>query len=597
MSGEVVSYRPLEEDSDIAAFVTQLWSKYDNYKEGVMERWHEVQEYRNATDTTEISSSSNVGDHTVHIPIIEKIAPQLEAIILQTLIPHDDWFDFTAYDRASAKAEKKHLIKEYLKNRYRVSDLQLTLSKWVSDIVDTGNAFLHLGFENNIRTKNGKVRYVGPATTRISPYDIVFDPVCTSFHESWKVVREVITVGELYKRSKNGQFSEGVVDELLNDRNHFMAQSHNQTKKDAQYVPTGFNSIQAYYESGYIELLWFYGSIYDTQNKELLENRTIVVADNKHVVHNEETPSWDGKPYITHTGWQPRQDNLWYRGPLENLIGMNYIANHRENAKETALDKMIEPDTFISGDVEPLYDEDTGQITYLNPDGGGQVVEIGVNSQFLQFDTQISVMRNLCLDTIGLPPEFLGFRTAGEKTLGEVTVLQEGAMRPFLHKLKNIEKSLEFMLNAHLQLTYANVGDVTQIALPSMRSGALMDTVLTKKDFEVNGGFVPRGASRFSQKQKFMADLIQINSTGLMQLVAPHMSSLATARKVEDFLEVGGEGLIKPWAQITEQGEAEMARLDVQRSIADEASKKSLQEDMIDAEDEAMLPPEEEEEV
>ena len=89
MAGEVVSHQPLEEGHQVAAFVTELWERYQNNKEEVMERWKEVQEYRNATDTTEISNFPDTSDHTVHIPLIEKIAPQLEAIILQTLIPHD----------------------------------------------------------------------------------------------------------------------------------------------------------------------------------------------------------------------------------------------------------------------------------------------------------------------------------------------------------------------------------------------------------------------------------------------------------------------------------------------------------------------------
>lgn len=585
MAGEVVSHQPLEEGHQVAAFVTELWERYQNNKEEVMERWKEVQEYRNATDTTEISNFPDTSDHTVHIPLIEKIAPQLEAIILQTLIPHENWFDLEPYDKASASLKKRHNIREYLKNRYRVSDLNLTLSKWVSDIVDTGNGFLQMGFINSQPNKAGKTGYVGPKTLRISPFDIVFDPVCENFHDSFKIVREMVSVGELWKRVEDGTLDGEQAKDLFNNRANFNHRDRTSHKKDAQYVPAGFQNMEDYYQSGYVELLWFYGSIFDSTRGELIQDRTIVVADAKHLLMDEETASWDGKPYITHTGWQPRQDNLWYRGPLENLIGMNYMANHRENTKATAMDKMIYPDELLSGDIEPLFDPDTGKTTYLAPEGGATIQEIGVNTQFLSFDTQIDRMDALALQTIGLPPQFMGFRTAGEKTLGEVTALNEGAMRPFLHKLRNMERSLEFMLNAHLQLTYDNAGDITKISLKD-EDGLVDDVTLTKTDFDINGGFVARGASRFSQKQKFMTDLIQITSAGMFQFTQPHWSSVGMSQLIADFMELGGEDLISPWVSIEEQQEAQQAQVDAQRQLADQVAGPNLTEEMINAEEE-----------
>lgn len=585
MSGEVISQQPLEEPHQLAAFITNLWDRYQRNKDEVMDRWQEVQEYRNATDTTEISSAANLFDHNIHVPLIEKIAPQLEAIILQTLIPHENWFDFQAYDAASNNKEKRHNLKEYFKNRYHVSDQNLTLSKWVSDIVDTGNGFLQMGFTNGGQMRGSKTGYIGPTTVRISPYDIVFDPVCTSFHDSFKIIREMITVGELYKRGEQGVFDKDMIKDLLSNRQNFNPQDYSTRKKNAQYVPTGYRSIEEYYNSGYVEILWFYGSIFDSYNQELMEDRTVVVADSKYVVLDQATDTWDGKPYICHTGWQPRQDNLWYRGPLENLLGMNYMANHRENAKSHALDKMIHPDMFFSGDIQPLYDEETGQINYIAPEGG-QVTEIGDNTQFLQFQTEVDRMVAMSLETIGLPPQFLGFRTAGEKTLGEVTALQEGAMRPFLHKLRNMERALEFMINSHLQLTYDNMGDVVEVGIRTA-DGILKTSKLTKQDFRINGGFVARGASRFSQKQKLMTDLIQINATGLMALTQPHWSSVKTAEKVADFMELGGEGIIKPWVAMEEQMQAQMKQTQMQRIATDDQLQEGVLDRQIEMEEDA----------
>ena len=65
-------------------------------------------------------------------------------------------------------------------------------------ILAYGNTFLQTVFVNEQTTENGEVQagYVGPKTSRISPYDIVFDPTAPSFDSSFKIVRQRMTVGE-----------------------------------------------------------------------------------------------------------------------------------------------------------------------------------------------------------------------------------------------------------------------------------------------------------------------------------------------------------------------------------------------------------------
>jgi hypothetical protein len=45
--------------------------------------------------------------------------------------------------------------------------------------------------------------FIGPRIRRISPLDIVFNPLSSSFLESFKIVRSVKTIGELKLMAQN----------------------------------------------------------------------------------------------------------------------------------------------------------------------------------------------------------------------------------------------------------------------------------------------------------------------------------------------------------------------------------------------------------
>ncbi len=563
--------------SDKAEFVTRLWTEWDGVRAPAISKWREVEAYRYATDTNSLPSASGAFTHTTHTPVLAAIAQDLEAILLQVVMPHDDWFTFEPMDAKGARIEQRKVIKSYLKNRHALNGYAEEVAKLRSDLVTYGVCFSQTFHANE--KKGDKQGYIGPKTRRISPYDIVFDPTATDFATSPKVIREIISLGELKRRGDSGDLDSEVVDKLLKSRSNF-ANSDAGEDKNEQYVPTGFGTYQQYIASGFIELLWFYGDVYDAQNRELHESQIVVTADREEVLLQDTIKTASGNPHIFQSVWQKLPDNLWGMGPLENIVGLNYQVNHRENAKSEALDRLIYPDKVYIGDVEEMFDEDTGQVTYLAPEGGG-VNELAINTQFFSYDLHIDRLTHSARSAARLPSDLTGFRSQGEKTLGEVTALTEGGMRGFIDKAADFERSsLEQHLKAGIELAHENFGNAFKVPNKS-ESGFIEMLNVTKEDLAVNGVLIPKGARRFARKNQMLTTLTQLSATPLLQFAAPHLSGKSTANLVSELLEIQDTGMFEEFAQIIEQGEAQQVASQVQQSAAIQASQPSLEEQMI----------------
>jgi len=588
MSGETLNtFQTIETDVDLASVITYKWSEWNSYREPALEKWKEVEAYKYATDTTTLPNFNSPFEHTTHIPVVAPIAQDLEAIINQVTIPHDDWFDFAPSDRASANFELRTKVKSFLKNRHRIGNFVPEVRKLISDLVTYGNAFCHVSFVDETQGED-KVGYIGPKLVRISPYDIVFDPTACSFKETPKIIREVITLGELKKRGDKEILDPVVVEEILSERRATGSRtSFPHSNKDQQYVPAGFGSYEQYITSGTIELLYFYGDLYDNDSGELLVNRQIIVSDDQFVLLNQEIDTADGKAHIYNAAWEIKPDSLWAMGPLDNIVGLNYQVNHRENAKSDALDKLIVPDRVYQGDVEAIYDDETGSTEYLAPEGGG-VVELGINTQFFSFDLHIDRLENEARRSARLPGDITGFRSAGEKTLGEVTALTEGGMRGFIHKAQDFERFLEQVLTAELAVARDNLSSVIQVP-GQIESGIIPFMDISREDLKVAGSLIAQGARRFARKNQVMGTLTQLSSTPLYQQSATHTSGRNVAKLLAELTETQEEGIFEDYAAIHESMEAQRIQAQGEQELAMELAEPTLQEEMLNQEEEAML--------
>lgn len=578
MSGETATaLGSFVTNSDKAAFITRLFTEWDAAKAPAVTKWREVEAYRYATDTHSLPNSTGAFTHSTHTPVVAAIGQDLEAILLQVVMPHEDWFTFEPMDAQSASRDQRKVLVSYLKNRHALNGYADEVAKLRSDLVTYGVCFSQVTHVNEKR--EGKEGYVGPKVSRISPYDIVFDPTAMSFEKTPKIIREIITLGELFKRGESGDFDNELVQKLLKERGNF-ANSDAGEDKNEQYVPLGFGTYQQYIQSGFIELLWFYGDVYDSESMTLHTSKCIVVADDSEVLLDTDIGTVSGYPHIHQSVWQKLPDNLWGMGPLENIIGLNYQVNHRENAKSEALDRLIYPDKVYQGDVEEMYDEETGQVTYLAPEGGG-VAELAVNTQFFSFDLHIDRLTHSARSAARLPSDLTGFRSQGEKTLGEVTALTDGGMRGFIDKAADFERSsLEKHLKSEVELAHEHFGDALKVPNKS-EAGFIEMLNITQKDLAINGLLVPRGAKRFARKNQLLASVVQLSATPLMELAGLHFSGKGAATLIEELLELQDTKLFEEYAQIIEQGEAQQVSNQIEQSGAMQATQPGLEEQMI----------------
>jgi len=581
MSGEVLTAlngfsTPIEK----ADTITRYWTEWDGYKRPAVTKWREIEAYRYATDVTSLPNAANAFSHTTHMPVVSSIAQDLEAIILQVTLPHEDWFTFEPMDAEAARIEQRKIIVSYLKNRHALNGYMDAVSKLRSDLVTYGNCFSQVIYVDETKANAGG--YVGAKVRRISPYDIAFDPTGIEFENAPKIIREMISLGELKRRGSTGQLDEEEVNEILERRGSYSPSMGGEDKNE-QYVPIGFGTYQQYMTSGYVELLWFYGDVYDVNTQELHESRVIVVADKSEVLLDQEIQTADGKAHIFQSVWQELPDNLWGMSPLENIIGLNYQINHRENAKSEALDRLINPDKVYVGDVEEMFDEDTGQITYLAPEGGG-VNELAVNTQFFSFDLHIDRLTHSARAAARLPSDLTGFRSQGEKTLGEVTALTEGGMRGFIDKAADFERTtLEKHLAAEIELAHKYFGQSFKV--PNKNEGGFIEMLsVSKEDLSINGVLIPRGAKRFARKNQILASLTQLSATPLAQMAMTHISGKGAAKLMAELLEVQDMGIFEEYAAIIEQGEAQEISNQIEQSNAIAASQPSVEEMQIEQE-------------
>lgn len=564
--------------------IAYKWTEWQNLKSIAMEKWKEIEGYIYATDTRTLEGGQNF-DHTTHIPILHEVREDLISIMYSTILPHEDFMGWQPFDKEASTRDKRDKATAYLKNRHALNNFRKTINKCVRDYIDYGNAFCQVVPVNLTRTlSNGDVvpGYIGPMPKRISPYDIVFDPTADSFENTPKIVRTLLTVGQFKKMAEGSEdWDQEKVQEIIQKRGTVGSVDVSTNKKNNQYLIDGFGTIEQYYRSGMVELLWFYGDVFDDKEGDVYPDQCVVVADRATTVLQMEEPD----PKIYHVGWKEKADNLWSQGALDQIVGLNYQVNHRENAKNDAIDKFIYPDRWYAGEVDEIYDPETGQTKFLGPEGG-RVQDLAPDTTILSYDTQIDKLLQAARSASRLPPNLAGFRTPGEKTAFEVQSLQDGAFRGFIHKAEIFEIDLlEKVLNAELSIGRDTLSQA--IDVQSVDSQGIPTFVqITEEDLKSNGKLVPYGSRRFARLNQQMAMLHELANSNLGGLIGQHLKTAELAKAVEYIGGFTDMGIIDRFANIEEQAEMAQLQNEMERMLVDEASQPSLQEQLMTPEDE-----------
>lgn len=573
MAGETIDIMHILGPDNMAVEIATRWREWSALRTNWVEEKKELRNYLYATDTRTTGNAVLPWSNTTTTPKLTQIMDNLHANYFATLFPQQKWMRFEPADSASNKRTKIETIQAFMENKVNQSDFVNVASDLLYDWIQYGNCFATVTYDSVVVSKeNGStnVSYEGPRLVRVSPYDIVFNPTASSFTKTPKIIKSIMTLGEIKKKAEGNPVFQTVLDKMLYAR-ATVGGNEDIADKSSGFTADGFSSIQQYYGSNFVEVLTFYGDIYDSVNQTLLADRIITIVDRAYIVSNEENPSWLGHAPIFHSGWRPRPDNLYAMGPLDNLVGMQYRIDHLENLKADVFDQIAYPIMKIRGDVEDfdfepgarIYLGEEGDVGYLQPDGTA-----------LQADLQIQILENKMEEMAGAPKQAMGIRTPGEKTAFEVQSLQNSASRIFEHKTAHFERTfLEPILNAMLECGRRNLSSTESLAMVDQGTGNTFFREITKSDIVGSGKISAVGARHFAERARRVQNLTQLYQVKLSDpTVAAHLSGKEFARIMSQ--ELGEARLFSENIMVTEQLETQQA--------AQEAEMKN-QEDLLKA--------------
>jgi hypothetical protein len=568
MSGADTVDFALIPEQPIATEIAGLWNTWNGSRSEWRARVEENKKYVYATSTRETTNVSNPHNHSTHIPKISQIFDNLSANYTSALFPHEDWLKFVGNDPIAEQFDKKRAVLAYINTKHRLNNFQNVMQQLVNDWILTGNAFAGVTYvaENHIDPETGQVYqgYVGPKVYRISPDDIVFNPLATDFRSAPKIIRSIKTLGELHRDLEENPtlgYSQEIIDTVTQNREVLKNFTDTSINKHIQMEYDGFGSASVYFKSGYVEILEFYGDIYDTDAGVWYKNHVITVVDRQYVIRNEPLNTWSGRPHIFHCGWRIRPDNLWAMGPLDNLVGMQYLIDHLENARADAFDQMIDPDRVIKGDVD-IEVRGAAIDYYVNdPSIGGDVRYLTPDTTVLNADFQIQRKESQMEEYAGAPREAMGIRTPGEKTAFEVSSLQNAASRIFQNKITYFESAfMEPIINAEVEEARRNINGTDIVRILDDDFGVAEFMRITQADLTSNGTLIPMGARHFARQATLVQNLMQFSQAMVQDpMMMQHFPAENLARAWEDLLGFKRLELYRKYGRTEE--EVELARI------------------------------------
>lgn len=553
--------------------IAWMWTRFNNQRRQKIEEWKELRNYLFATDTSTTTNQTLPWKNSTTRPKLTQLRDNLHANYISALFPNDNWFKWEGHTFDDAVRRKSQVIESYMVSKTRQAGFKSEAGKLVLDFIDYGNAFATVVSENRVKQLpdgSTTTEYVGPRIVRVSPLDIVFDANSQSFDDSFKIVRSIKTIGEIYAMAEDEPDNTYLWDALkkreLIQKNMGVYSIEDQDKAEGILID-GFGNLSEYYQSGTVELLEFWGDIHDSTTGEMQRNRVITIMDRAHVIRDEKINNFLGRAPYFHVSWRQRPDNLWGMGPLDNLVGMQYRIDHLENLKADAMDFLVHPPLKIKGEVEEFQ---WAPGVHIHIDEQGDVTELAQNmSSVALANNEIAMIESEMEMFAGAPREAMGIRTAGEKTAFEVQQLQNAAGRIFQEKITLFERELvEPVLNAMLETTLRNMTESEVVGATNDELGGMVFRTVTRDDLAANGLLRPMGARHYAAQAQLLSNLNMLYSGALGQAISPHVSSLQLAKLVEDSLGLEKYKLISPNIAIAEAQQAAALAGQAQEDLA-----------------------------
>ena len=563
-------------DDALANKIADMWVRWDNARDVWKSDRQELRNYLFATDTRKTSNSKLPWKNSTVTPKLTQIRDNLHANYMAALFPSENWFFWEATDKNVELTKKRYAITNYMKQKLKASNFQLLVSQLVYDYVDFGNVVVTYDYVRDVISDNtGNVvsRYVGPKAYRINPSDLVFNPLAETFDKTPVVRRMLKSIGDLLTDVETKpalNYSKAVLDKALQFRQNF--RDDPEFKKELNMAIDGFGSADEYLNSDMVELLEFWGDIYDPDTKTLLRNQLVTIIDRKWVLRKQPNPMWTGSKPMFHCGWRLRTDNLWAQGPLDQLVGMQYRIDHLENLKADVFDLIAYPVMVVKGNTVEEFEYEPGATVFVGDEGGLEFLRPDATA--LQADLQINELMNRMEELAGAPKQAMGIRTPGEKTKYEVQSLENAAGRIFQSKVSWFERNiLEPLLNGMLGEAVRNFEGVERIRTVDEDFGTESFVEVTKDDLMAAGKIYPLGARHYGEQARFVQELSQtMAAVQAIPTVAAHISGKAIAKALEENLGWQNYRIVQDNAMIFEQAETQRLMNQVSEDIQTEAT-------------------------
>ena len=536
------------------------------------------------------------------VPKLCQIRDNLYSNYTATLFPKRKWLEWEAQEQDANSVQKRDAIINYMNWVIEQPSFKHELDKIILDYIDFGNCFatvewidervqqpqkpqmMHNGPNplgmyqvpgENKRAKMTQAGYVGPSIRRISPLDMIMNPTAENFRSSPKIVRSMISMGELrdlmsrLSNDENQQEYEELFKYLKDIRHHARTFEGDWIQRDRLYSMDGFTSFRAYLLSDYVEVLTFYGDWYDYQNDVFEKNRVIMVVDRHKLISDKPNPSFFGYPPIVHAPWRKKQDNLWGMGPLDNLVGMQYRMDHVENMKADVFDLVTYPVQKIKGFVED-FTWQPGEKIFVSDEGDVELICPDVEA--LNANLEIQNLERLMEEMAGAPREAMGFRSPGEKTKYEVQRLENASARIFQNKITQFEEQVvEPLLNFMLELARRNLSGSTVIRVFDDDFKIATFQELTVEDITGVGRIRPLAARHFAEQAELIQNLTNLTGSGLWQTVQPHFSGIKLSKILEDVFDLKDYEVVTPFVALSEQAQGQQMVQALQEQLQQQA--------------------------
>ncbi len=574
MPSKVLQLEEILTPDRLALGISEDWMVKDMLRAHWKLEKEEVRRYVYATDTSQTTNSKLPWKNKTTVPKLCQIRDNLYSNYTATLFPQRKWMIWEANERDANSVKKRDSIVNYMAWCITQPNFKHEIDKIIMDYIDFGNCFATVEWVDNRVELPDRIQsgFVGPAIRRINPLDIVMDPTAESFGGSPKIIRSLISMGQLkmllerMSSDENREEYEALYNYLKDIRANATTFEGDWLQQNNIYNVDGFTSFRDYLQSNTVEVLTFYGDIYDADSDTFLKNHVITVVDRHKLIGKKPNPSYFGQPPIFHAPWRKRQDNLWGMGPLDNLVGMQYRMDHVENMKADIFDLVTYPVQMVTGFVED-FTWQPGEKIFAGEEGKVELVVPDVNA--LQANFEIQNLERLMEEMAGAPREAMGFRTPGEKTKYEVQRLENASARLFQNKIRQFEEQvIEPLLNAMLELARRNLVSTTTIKVFDDEFKIATFQTLSPQDITGVGRIKPIAARHFAEQADLIQNLTSLTGSPLWNTVMPHFSSVKLAKILEDVFNLQDYEVVTPFVALAEQADAQKQRNVLQEHVA-----------------------------